>query len=222
MKDRVVILGASGHAKVVADIFEEAGGFEILGFLDSSKKRGERFFGYDILGDDGDIPSIIKTYKKIKFFIAVGDNWLRKTIFDKVFSICPNISFASAVHPSALIGRGVEMGAGVAVMAGSVINSGSVIGDFSIVNTSAGLDHDTFLGKFASVAPGAVVGGNVRIGDFSALSIGAVVKHGVSIGCHTVIGASALVLSDIGDNVVAYGIPVKEVRRRKPSDPYLD
>jgi acetyltransferase-like isoleucine patch superfamily enzyme len=107
------------------------------------------------------------------------------------------------------------------ILAGAVVNSGSQIGPFSLINTKASLDHDGRMGSFTSLAPGATVGGGVEIGDFSAISLGASVIHRVRIGSHSVIGAGAVVIRDIPDRVVAFGVPAVVVRSRAPGDEYM-
>jgi acetyltransferase-like isoleucine patch superfamily enzyme len=106
-------------------------------------------------------------------------------------------------------------------MAGTVVNSDSRIGAHCIFNTKASLDHDCVMDDFSSLAPSVTVGGVVRIGAFSAISLGANIIHGRSIGAHTVIGAGALVWSDMPDHCVAYGVPAKMIRLRAEGEKYL-
>jgi len=106
-------------------------------------------------------------------------------------------------------------------MAGAIINSDTIIEDFTIINTKASIDHDSKMFKFSSLAPNVTTGGNVSIGEFSAISIGATIKHNISIGNHTVIGAGALLMKNCGDNLIMYGIPAKEIRKREKGEKYL-
>jgi sugar O-acyltransferase (sialic acid O-acetyltransferase NeuD family) len=199
---KVALFGASGHARVVADVLERAGLFEIAGLIVSDLPAGTPCFGYRVLGSEMDLPRLIQ-------FLA------------RIERVCPSLRFVSAVHPSAQIGRDVTIGDGSAIMAGAVVNSGSQIGPFGIVNSKASLDHDARMGAFASLAPGATVGGNVEIGEFSAISLGASVIQRVRIGSHSVVGAGALVLRDLPDRIVAFGVPAVVVRGRMPGDKYL-
>jgi sugar O-acyltransferase (sialic acid O-acetyltransferase NeuD family) len=216
MKKKILIVGASGHARVIVDIVECAGIYEIAGILDKNLPIGSRFQGYEVLGTDDEGGKFAG--KVDGTLIAIGDNAVRARVAEKVGKFLP---FVTAVHPAATVARGVEIGEGTVVMAGARINPGSVIGRFCILNTSSSLDHDCTLANYASLAPGVVTGGNCHVGEFSAVSIGAVVKHGVKIGAETVIGAGAVVLGDIEANTVAYGCPARIVRKRNHGEKYL-
>lgn len=220
-KQNVMIVGSSGHSKVIIDIFEKEGKYEIIGLLDAFRKIGEETLGYKVIGKEDDLPDLLSKNPNCKLFIAIGDNWNRGEVRDKIVGIIPTIDFASAIHPSAQIGKNVRIGKGVAIMAGVIINSGTVIEDFTIINTKVSIDHDNKVFKFSSLAPNATTGGNVSIGEFSAISISATIKHGISIGKHTVIGAGALLMKNCGDNQIMYGIPAKEIRKRNIGDKYL-
>ncbi|HLQ43276.1 MAG TPA: acetyltransferase, partial [Planctomycetaceae bacterium] len=148
-------------------------------------------------------------------------NWIRSQIVERLRSLCPRLTFVSAVHPSAQIARGVNLGAGSVVMAGVAINSDSAIGEFCIVNTNSSVDHDNRLGPFSSLAPQVATGGNVTVGDFTAISIGAVILQGRQVGQHSVIGAGAVITRDVPDLTVAYGVPAKPIRARTAGEKYL-
>jgi sugar O-acyltransferase (sialic acid O-acetyltransferase NeuD family) len=221
VEDLLVVIGASGHAKVVIDVIEKEGRYAILGLIDSYKLVGTSVYGYEILGADEYLPSLVEHRKVAAGIIAIGDNWKRHLMARKIASLVPAFRFVSAVHPSAAVARGVKIGAGTVLMAGAVVNSDCRIGNFCILNTNASLDHDGLMGDFSSLAPGAAAGGNVTIGEFSAVALGACISHGVAIGEHTVLGAGALALEDIPDHCVAYGIPARVVRKRGEGDRYL-
>lgn len=217
----IVLFGASGHAKVIIDVVERCGDYRIAGLVDSGKTRGETWFGYKILGGESELRELADRYSFEGGIVAIGDNWTRRLVADRVLDQLPGFSFVSAIHPSACLGRGVQVGRGSVIMAGVTINSDTRIGDFCIINTSASIDHDNEVEDYASIGPGAVTGGGVHVGRFSAISIGASVIHGRTIGPHAVIGAGATVIDDIPGNSVAWGTPARVVRSRKPGDRYL-
>lgn len=218
---KVIIIGSSGHAKVVIDIFEKEGKYSILGLIDAYKPVGEIVLGYAVIGNEEDIPQLLKDNPDTGVFIAIGDNWVRKQVYEKILALTAIAVFVSAVHPSAQIAKQVQIGKGVAIMPGVIVNSNTIIGDFTILNTKSSIDHDSRMDAFSSLAPNVTTGGNVVIGSYSAISISATIKHGISVGQHTVIGAGALLLEHIGDNLVAYGTPAKTIRSRKAGEKYL-
>lgn len=218
----IVVVGSSGHAKVVIDIVECEGQYTIAGLLDDFRPAGEEAFGYRILGKVADLVSISGSYDLKGGVIAIGDNWVRAKIAQTMLLALPEFSFITAIHPSAQIARGVQIGEGTVIMAGVVVNSDSQIGKFCILNTRSSLDHDCLMEDFSSLAPGATTGGNVHIGAFSAISLGANILQGRCIGSHTVVGAGALVVHDIPDHSLAYGVPARVIRQRQEGEGYLE
>jgi len=219
--NKVVIIGASEHGKVVADVIEREGKYALLGWIDSYKPAGGAFFNYPMLGAEDLLLDLWQRKEIAGGIIAIGDNWTRGRMAEKICAIAPGFPFIIAVHPSAQIGRGVTIGQGAVLMAGTVVNSDSHIGAHCILNTKSSLDHDCVMDDFSSLAPGVTAGGVVRIGAYSAISLGANIIHGRSIGAHTVIGAGALVRVDIPDHCVAYGVPARVARQRAEGERYL-
>ena len=211
---RIFLVGCSGHASVVADIVRKEGLNLVAGVIDSFVPAGTDVLGVSVLGAESDLPRLMAVHNVHAGIVAIGDNFTRHSMVEKIRSKCPDFTFVQAIHPSAQIGMNVRIGEGTVVMAGVIINPNSTIGEHCIVNTSSSVDHDNTLERFSSLAPGVVTGGNVRLGEFSALSLGAAVIHGCSIGPHTIVGAGATVLKDIPAFAVAYGTPARVVRAR--------
>ena len=219
---RIVVVGCSGHARVVVDILEEQNRSQIVGLLDTYKVPGSELLGYKLLGTDDDLPALVAANICDNAIVAIGDNWARSRMVQRLRQLAPEIGFVAAIHPSARIARDVSIGSGTVIMAGTIVNPGCRIGEFCVLNTGSSLDHDSTMEPFSSLAPRAVTGGGVRIGAFAAICIGAVISHAIRIGEHTVIGAGATVVNDVPDRVVAYGTPARTIRERNPGDPYLD
>jgi sugar O-acyltransferase (sialic acid O-acetyltransferase NeuD family) len=218
---KIVIIGSSGHAKVVIDIIEKQGLFSIVGLIDTYRKVGEKTLGYTIMGKEEDLHSLNSTYDIEGCILAIGDNWLRKSILDKLNSMTVDIEFITAIHPSAQIGKNVNIGIGSVVMAGAIINCDTNIGKFNIINTKASIGHDCHFGDFVSIAPNATIGGNVRIGNFSAISMSATLIHSITVGEHSVIGAGSVVLQNIDNFKIVFGVPAKFIRERVIGEKYL-
>lgn len=218
---KLLICGASGHARVVIDAIEQAGDHEIIGLVAEGPRNSSVFCGYPILGAVSDLASLSEQYQVEGLLVGIGDNWNRAEVARVVGDILPSSQFINSVHPSAQIARCVEIGSGTVVMAGAVVNSGSRIGRHCIINTRASVDHDCAIGDFVSIAPGATLGGNVQVGDFTAVCLGASVIHGLAIGEHTVVGAGSVVVRNLDSYVVAYGAPARVIRNRDKAQRYL-
>lgn len=220
-KQPLLIVGSSGHSKVIIDIFEKQNKYDIIGLLDPYRDIGEETLGYKVIGQEEDLPKLFLNNPNCKLFVAIGDNWIRQKVVDKIKGIISNAEFATAIHPSAQIAKNVTIGNGIAIMAGVVINSDTKIGDFTILNTKASIDHDSEMFPFSSIAPGATTGGNVSIGAYAAISIGATLKHGITVGQHSIIGAGAVLLQNCGEYKIMHGVPAKEIRSREAGEGYL-
>lgn len=219
---KIVIIGASGHGGTILDCIEKEGKYSFLGFVDSFKEKGTKHNGFEILGKEQDIPELIEQYNLYGAIIAIGNNWTRKKIVDKLKDIAPEFNFVTVVHPSAIIGRNVHIGKGTIIMPGTIINANSSIGDFCILNTNSSLGHDGSMEDFSSISSGVCTGGNLVLGKFSAISLGANIIENITIGEHSVIGAGSLVVKDVMSQTVVYGSPARFIRKRCESDPYLN
>jgi len=226
----VLIVGASGHGKVVAGVARSAGR-TVLGFLDRDSETTS-WAGRPVLGTDDDIGRVVDARGPVSVVVAIGDNATRREVVERVRAERaaraaragngpPGIEFATLVHADATVAPDVEIGPGSVVMAGAVLNPGVRVGRHCIVNTGALVDHDGVLGDYASVGPGACLGGDVRVGEGAVVSLGASVIHRRTVAEHAVLGAGALAVDDVPPGVVAYGVPARVVRERAPDDPYL-
>lgn len=217
----LVIFGASGHAKVILDIAEKQGSWNILGLLDSYRPKGFELLGYSVLGGTEALADLLAAHPDLQVFIAIGDNHNRERIAIELRASYPFIRFATLIHPGAHVARVVSIGEGTVIMPGAVVNNDSRIGEFVIINTNACVEHDGNMEDFSSLAQSVTLGGNCHIGRSSAIAIGATLKHGIQIGEHTVVGAGSLVLENIEPYSVAYGTPAKKVRSREKGERYL-
>ncbi len=208
-KQRVLIYGAGGHGKVVIDILERMEQYEIVGTIDDAPTHsGHRFCGYPILGS---IEVLMEGGIREQLVVAIGDNKTREGLARKLESV--GLQFATAIHPSARIARGVKLESGTVVMANVAVNPGTVVGRHVILNTGATADHDCAIGDFTHLSPGVHLGGNVTVGPRAHVGIGASVIPGITIGEGSVIGAGAAVVSDIPSYVTATGVPARVMKR---------
>lgn len=218
----IVVIGASGHGRVVADILSQMPGYRVAGFIDGFKEKGTICFGaLTVLGGEQDLPSLMAEQQITGGIVGIGDNWVRSQVAAKVQAIAPSFGFINAVHPSAVISDTANIGHGNVIAANAVINTNAVIGHHCIINTAACIEHDNRMEDYASVAPRVVTGGNVSIGAYTAISIGAVIKHGISIGEQSLIGAGAVVLKPVEACSIWYGVPARKMGERKAGDKYL-
>ena len=209
-KTDVVIWGASGHARVVADVLRLQG-FRIAGFLDDVDpgRRGEDFCGAKVLGGREQLPLLLRRGVR-RMAVGFGDCRRRLAAGEQARAL--GFTFPPAVHPRSVVAGDAELGEGTLVAAGAVVNPAARLGRHVIVNTCASVDHGCVVLDGAHIAPGARLAAGVRVGRCAWVGLGAVVKERVRIGDGAVVGAGAVVLRDIPDDMVAYGVPARPVR----------
>ena len=205
MKENLVIIGASGHGKVIADIAIQMNCWKEIFFLDDDEAI-EECLGIKVVGKSSDA---LKYKGEACFFVAIGNNEIREKVQRALEE--QDMPIATLVHPNAVIGTDVELGAGTAVMAGAVINSSSRIGKACIINTNSTIDHDNDIGEYVHISPGVSVAGNVSIGKGTWLGIGSVVSNNISICDNCVIGAGAVVVKDVCSGGAYIGVPAKRI-----------
>ena len=194
--NRLIIIGASGHGKVVADI-AVLNGYKDIIFLDDDEDVKE-CAGWPVIGKSNEAPDG-------EVFVAVGNANTRQ----KLMGQYEERELPVHIHPSAVIADDVKIGRGSVVMAGAVVNPGSVIGQGGIVNTTSSIDHDCILGDFVHVAVGAHLCGTVSIGNATWIGAGAIVSNNVNICRGCTIGAGAVVIKDIEATGTYVGVPAK-------------
>jgi sugar O-acyltransferase (sialic acid O-acetyltransferase NeuD family) len=209
---KVLIVGAGGHAQVVADILlrmhEAQQDVVPIGYLDdNSRLEGKSFLGLPVLGQIADLDSISHD----AVLIALGDNSTRRRLFEQLENTGER--FVIARHPSAVIAPDVQIGPGTMVCANAVVNPGSVVGSNVILNTSCSVDHHSCIGDHVHIAPGVRLGGGVKVGRGSLIGIGSTVMPYHSVGEWCVVSAGSLVHSDLVDHIVAAGAPARAIRR---------
>lgn len=194
---RLVIIGASGHGKVIADIAVR-NGYEDIVFLDDDECIKE-CAGFPVIGKTSEAKGM--DGDKI---VAIGNPKIRKRIQEEISGVI------TLIHPDAVISRRVEIGEGSVIMAGAVINTDVVIGKSCIINTGASVDHDCVLGDYVHVSVGAHVAGTVHIGERTWIGAGATVSNNVNICGDCMIGAGTVVIKDINEAGTYVGVPARE------------
>lgn len=199
---RLVIIGASGHGKVIADI-AVLNGYENIVFLNDDQTVKE-CAGFPVVGKVSDVGKMDGDK-----FVAIGNAQIREQIQESVDSV------VTLIHSNAVISRRVEIGVGSVVMGGAVINSDVVIGKGCIINTGASVDHDCKVGDFAHISVGSHVAGTFCIGKRTWIGAGATVSNNVNICGGCMVGAGAVVVRDIEEAGTYVGVPVKEKSMNK-------
>lgn len=208
VNNRVVIIGAGGHAKVIADIVVKNEDI-LLGFLDDNKAKDTMVISnYKVIGKVCDCVKIQEANPEIKFVIAIGDNKKRSEVSKKY-----NLLYYTAIHLSATIAIDVSIQEGTVVMANAVINPNTKIGKHCIINTGAIIEHDNKIGDFTHISPNATLAGTVEIGSYTHIGAGATIRNNIKIGTDVVIGAGAVVVKNIEKPGTYVGVPARKLEK---------
>lgn len=207
----LLIVGAGGHGKTVAEAAASTGQWDRIGFVDQAQELQDRHIaGHKVEGSLADVHKLMAVYTDL--VVAIGDNQSRLKLLDEYQSLgfrLPVIMHRLAhASPSALIGEGTVL------LAHSYVGTDAKIGRGCILNTGSSADHDNRLDDGVHLSPGARLGGQVKVGTCSWIGIGASVIHGVEIGRDTVVGAGAAVIRSLPDRVMAAGVPATIIKER--------
>lgn len=201
----LVLLGAGGHARVLASL-ARAAGHNVLGVCDPRLAANgiSHWAGLDVLGNDRALERLPPD--SIALMLGIGQQTtgnLREELYTAWRA--RGYAFPVLVHPSAYVAAGVILGEGVQVMAGAVIQPGCGIGENSIVNTRAGVDHDCHIGRDVHIAPGATLCGAVTVEDGAFIGAGATVIQGLRVGAQAVVGAGVTLVRDLKPTTTILG-----------------
>lgn len=197
MSPPLILLGASGHAKVVIAALREAGRDVSACYDDDQALWGKQILGVPI-APGAEAPTGAPAV------IAIGNNAVRKKLAETL-----DLDWQTVVHPRAWVHESVTLGEGTVVFAGAVIQPDTAIGRHSIVNTGASVDHDGVIGDYVHLAPGVHLAGGVTIGEGSFLGVNAGVIQYRRVGAWTTVGAGGIVVRDLPDHVTAVGVPAR-------------
>lgn len=172
MKEGIVIIGAGGHGKVIADAIVKAGQYNLLGFVDAKLPIGTTVFGdYKIIETQDNIASLMND--STKFIIGIGNNEVRSKIYTQFAN---SLAWATVNHPSAVIAGDVKIGEGSVLLANAVVNASSTIGQFTIIDSGVIVDHECAIGSFSHLTIGTLVGSNSKLKSNLKTELGQIIK----------------------------------------------
>lgn len=203
----LLIIGAGGHGKVVADTAFEDGRWDKIAFLDDRYEQIDRVMNCPVLGSLLQAQEYLQDYPDM--VVALGNNTLRVELLKRYMEL--GFKLPVLVHPTAFISRAARLNPGTVAFPRVAVNAEAKIGFGSIINTGAIIDHDCLLGEGVHICPGVNLAGEVKVGDYSWIGIGTSVIQQVSIGENVVIGAGSVIVKDIESNVKVLGVPGRVV-----------
>jgi sugar O-acyltransferase (sialic acid O-acetyltransferase NeuD family) len=176
-KIRLLVVGAGGHGRSVAEAAELSARFEVVGFLDDSLPEGEIVLGVPMLGSVASMAEHRTAASQA--IVAIGNNFVRERLIQKLIET--GFELATVVHPQAIVSPSALLGAGSAVMAGAVVGTEARLGKGSIVNCGAVVDHHATVEDFGHLGVNASMAGGTFLGYGAWMQSGAALGYGVKI-----------------------------------------
>lgn len=213
MNKKILLLGDGGHCKSILDSLLELNEYTEVGIIGEKENIGNIVMGVPIVGCDEHLPELlVKGYNYAFVAIgSVGNPCLRIKLFNLLKKIGYNIPVI--VDSSAVVSIHSEIRQGVFIGKRCIVNAGALIKEGAIINSGSIIEHDCQIGEFSHVASGAILGGGVIIGRNSHIGANTTIKQQIHVGSCTVIGMGSIVLKNVNDSTMAYGVPCREVKR---------
>jgi len=202
MARNLLILGAGGHGRAVADL-AEACGWTVAGFTDRPAA------GAGVLGSDDDLPVLARSGRINAGVVGVGNTALqrRAALFHCLQE--SGLVVPTLVHPRATLSGSSRVGAGSVVFPAAVLGAGVTVGDNVVVYSAAVAEHDCRIADHAYVSPGTILSGAVTVEVGAFIGAGAVILPGLTIGKHAVVAAGAVVVADVPEGDTVAGVPAR-------------
>jgi len=199
--DKILLIGAGGHARSCIDVLEEENQFEIAGLIEKSASISNESLDYPVIGTDDDLKVLRQQYENA--LITVGQIKSSKVRI-KLYQLLKELDFILPVIVSsqAYISKHAQIGEGSIIMHGVIINANAKIGNNCIINNKSLIEHDATIGDHCHIATGAIINGEVSVGNETFIGSGAVTKQAILIGKNCVIGAGVVLKNDIESNKV--------------------
>lgn len=195
--------------------------YHVIGILDDFKPVGTDILGIHVIGRIDQINQFSANLDVLHGFVAIGDNWNRVRVAEKILALLPEFRFVSLIHPFAVIGHSSSIGENVMIGSHSTIAPTASLESFSFIHNNATLGVGAKLSRGASISMNSAIGGKTIIREFTAITLGVIVHDRLEIGAHCVIGSGSVVNRPIPDHSIAYGKPARIVRSRKTGEKYL-
>jgi len=199
--DKILLIGAGGHAVACIDVIETANLFEIAGLIEKDESLTDANLGYPIIGFDDDLLDLRQQYNHALITVGqIKSSKVRLKLYQRLKEL--DFSLPTIISPRAYVSKHAQIGEGTIVMHGSIVNANAKIGNNCIINNKSLIEHDAVIGDHCHIATGTIINGEVSVGNETFIGSGSITKQCISIGNNCVIGAGVILKNDVNPNQV--------------------
>ena len=191
---RLLIVGAGGHGRSVAEAVLASGTFEVAGFLDDAAPASTLVSGYLVLGTTDDV-SAYRTQADVAI-VAIGNSALREALSNRLMAA--GYELATVMHPRAIVSPSAVVGQGSAIMAGAIVGTEARLGCGVIVNCGAVVDHDAQVQDYSHLGVNACISGGSALGRSAWMQAGSALGYGVKVADGVVLPPGSALTSATG------------------------
>jgi len=197
--DKILLIGAGGHARSCIDVIELSGQYKIVGLIEKDEKNGQENLGYPILGTDDDLENLRQKYSHALVTVGqIKSPTTRIRLFQQLQELDYQLPFI--VSPRAYISKHAQIGNGTIVLHDAMVNANAKVGKNCIINNKVLIEHDAVIGDHCHIATGGIINGEVFVGNETFIGSGAVTKQCISIGNNCIVSAGIVLKSDVEPN----------------------
>lgn len=180
---RLLIVGAGGHGRSVAEAVLVAGQYKLVGFVDDAAPDLRQVWEWPVFGSTAYLTSYRQHADAA--IVCIGNNRLREELHNRLCAA--GFDMATVVHPSANVSARAVIGVGSAVLAGAIVGTEAELGAGVIVNAAAVVDHHCRVEDFGHLGVSAAMAGGSVLGRGAWMQAGSVLGYGVSVEAGTVL-----------------------------------
>ena len=194
--NKLIIVGAGGHAAACVEAIESQGKYKIEGFIGQAKEVGDVYLGYPVLGSDLDLINYVDS---VPFaLVAVGgisDSMKRVSLIRRNRDL--GFQAPTIIAATAYVSSFASIGEGAVLMHGVVVNARANIGNHCIINSKSLIEHDVKIGHYSHVSTGVIINGGVSVGKASFIGSASVIREDVVIGGNCFVGMGQAIVDDV-------------------------
>ena len=197
----ILLIGGGGHCRSCIDVIEAEGKFIIAGIVCQPRGGREPVLGYEVLGDDEDLPEL---FKKYKFALITVGQIKSVNVRVKLFQQVQRLGFElpTIISPRAYVSKNASLGIGTIAMHDALVNIGAKIGNNCILNTKSLVEHDAIVADHCHISTSSVINGGAIIREKTFIGSNTITKEGLTVGKNSVIGSGLRVMNEVRENTL--------------------